>query len=458
MGVNDWLWQQQRLIDMIDSPALRAIQEVQERGSWLQTQESIAEALSRSELQDSLVDTVPSLMFSEIKDTLTDSPLHFSLAEQSAIDNALQATRPLQTLSEAMEQILEGTKRLGVSDLSEIGAESGIAAKQTFEDISLSTTVDQFLRATQTSVHAELEARNAEISALSHLAFQSPEWSETDRTLRDIQSSLTVPEGMSQILGSLENELRSGEASWATSVAEATRGLVDNYESLRNLQPDRAIDELLRQTDWLREMQRAHFPPVTAFSHQLFDVLQMQNSLAVLDTTFVGELLSWLHDAEATRSEPEREEFLKDLFEWLAEKFQQLPQGRISLEGAIGIFLSVSTFLYSTWSSGQMEKRLTEKFMAAVSEKKIPSKIEELGPNLTYRKRYVVAVTDRLRLRKDPSLEAPILAFLLPNTLVEEIDQRENWSLVEFFDYTEGGVKKGWTCREHLQAIQPRKG
>ncbi len=133
---------------MIDSPALRAIQEVQERGSWLQTQESIAEALSRSELQDSLVDTVPSLMFSEIKDTLTDSPLHFSLAEQSAIDNALQATRPLQTLSEAMEQILEGTKRLGVSDLSEIGAESGIAAKQTFEDISLSTTVDQFLRAT----------------------------------------------------------------------------------------------------------------------------------------------------------------------------------------------------------------------------------------------------------------------------------------------------------------------
>ena len=449
---------------MIDSPALRAIQEVQERGSWLQTQESIAEALSRSELQDSLVDTVPSLMFSEIKDTLTDSPLHFSLAEQSAIDNALQATRPLQTLSEAMEQILEGTKRLGVSDLSEIGAESGIAAKQTFEDISLSTTVDQFLRATQTSVHAELEARNAEISALSHLAFQSPEWSETDRTLRDIQSSLTVPEGMSQILGSLENELRSGEASWATSVAEATRGLVDNYESLRNLQPDRAIDEPSSANGLAARNAESPFSPSNSLLPrcQLFDVLQMQNSLAVLDTTFVGELLSWLHDAEATRSEPEREEFLKDLFEWLAEKFQQLPQGRISLEGAIGIFLSVSTFLYSmAWFQRTNGKAADgfQKFMAAVSEKKIPSKIEELGPNLTYRKRYVVAVTDRLRLRKDPSLEAPILAFLLPNTLVEEIDQRfENWSLVEFFDYTEGGVKKGWTCREHLQAIQPRKG
>ena len=177
----------------------------------------------------------------------------------------------------------------------------------------------------------------------------------------------------------------------------------------------------------------------------------MQNSLAVLDTTFVGELLSWLHDAEATRSEPEREEFLKDLFEWLAEKFQQLPQGRISLEGAIGIFLSVSTFLYSTWSSsGQMEKRLTEKFMAAVSEKKIPSKIEELGPNLTYRKRYVVAVTDRLRLRKDPSLEAPILAFLLPNTLVEEIDQRENQmrSLVEVMSFD---VVPAFAKEEHYE-------
>jgi hypothetical protein len=205
-------------------------------------------------------------------------------------------------------------------------------------------------------------------------------------------------------------------------------------------------------------VQKANFPPVTAFSSQLYDVLQVQNSLAVLDTTFVGELLSWLYDAEATISEPEREKFLKDLFAWLAEKFQQLPQGRISFEGAIGIFLTISTFLYSTWSSGQMEKRLTEKFMAAVSEKKISSKIEELRPNLTYHKRYVVAVTDRLRLREDPSLEAPILAFLLPNTLVEEIDQRESWSLVEFFDYTEGVAKRGWAYREHLQAIQPGKG
>ena len=85
-------------------------------------------------------------------------------------------------------------------------------------------------------------------------------------------------------------------------------------------------------------------------------------------------------------------------------------------------------------------------------------KMEEVRPSPTYRKRYVVAVTNRLRLRSEPSLEAPVLAFLLPNTLVEEIEQHESWSLVESSDYTDGSIKRGWVYRGYLRAVQLEKG
>ena len=104
-----------------------------------------------------------------------------------------------------------------------------------------------------------------------------------------------------------------------------------------------------------------------------------------------------------------------------------------------------------------MESRLMEKFTVCASEKQIVCKMEEVRPSPIYRNRYVVAVTDRLRLREEPSPAAPILGFLLPNTLVKEIEQHESWSLIEFSDYTDGSVKKGWVYRDYLRAIQPEK-
>ena len=187
--------------------------------------------------------------------------------------------------------------------------------------------------------------------------------------------------------------------------------------------------------------------------------LSLQDALGdlsqlTLQDAFLRELPSWSYDG----SDPEREEFLSTLLKWLTEKLQQFLQGRIILHVLSSILLPIFLHLHSTGSNNQMEKRLAEKIMNALSEKQIVRKMEEVRPNLTYRKRYVVAVTDRLRLRGEPSLEAPVLAFLLPNTLVEEIEQHESWSLVEFFDYKDRSVKKGWVYRDYLQAIQPEKG
>ncbi len=243
-------------------------------------------------------------------------------------------------------------------------------------------------------------------------------------------------------------------------LAEGTRRSIEITDPLSGFQQQfqRAMADSLRQTEQIQKALRLSFLPVTTLSSQLHDILQAKTPLAVLDPTFAGEMQAWLHDGEATTSEPEREGILAYPWEWLVEKFQRLPQGVISLEGFINILLAITTYLHSTWSIDQMEKRLIEQLTVSHSEKHVLYKAKGIGPNLPYRRYYVVAVTDRLRLRSEPSLEAPVLAFLLPNTLVEEIEQHESWSLVEFSDYTDGSVKKGWVYRDYLRAIQPEKG
>ncbi len=245
-----------------------------------------------------------------------------------------------------------------------------------------------------------------------------------------------------------------------TRIAEATRRSVEFSSSLSSFHQghQRAIADLLRRTAQMQKALRINLPPVLAFSSQPYDVVQAKNSLVTLDTSFTEEFLSWLRDAETTTPEPRQEEFLAYFLGWLAEKSQRLPQGIISLESLINILVTITIFLYSTWSDGQMEKRLTEKIINVASEKRIVYKTEGIRPDPTSRKRYVVAVTDRLCLRSEPSLKAPILAFLLPDTLVEEIEQHETWSFVEFSDHADGSVKKGWVYRDYLRAIRPEKG
>ena len=207
------------------------------------------------------------------------------------------------------------------------------------------------------------------------------------------------------------------------------RDMLTDFPQL-NLQ-DLFPDPQLNLQDALGDLSRLNL-------QDLFPDLQLN-----LQDALLGELPSQLYDGSA----PEREKLLFALLKWLTEKLQQFLQGRILLWVLSSILLPIFLHLHSTESNNQMEKRLAEKITDALSEKRIMRKMEEVRPNLPYRKRYVVAVTDRLRLRSEPSLKARVLASLLPNTLVEEIEQYESWSFVEFTDHTDGSVKRGWDER-----------
>ncbi len=385
--INDLLRQQQRLANMMEPPALRLSRKVQERNT--QSLKSVgAELAARTTAAVAIVEATRRSI--EITDPLSGFQQQFQ-----------------RTMAEPLRQVEQLQKTLSVDIVA-----------------SVSSLHRQHKRIIQDHF------RGVEL-------------------LRQSVSSNFLP---------LHNALTDSAAAMV-GLAEATRRSIEIADPLSGFQQQfqRAMVDSLRQTEQIQKALRLSFLPVTTLSSQLHDILQAKTSLAALDPTFAGEMQAWLHDGEATTSEPEREEFLAYLFGWLIEKFQQLLQCRISPE-VFNTLLTVSFFLYSTWSDRQMENRLMEKLTVPASEKQIVRKMGEIRPSLPYRKRYVVAVTDRLRLRSEPSLKAPVLAFLLPNTLVEEIEQHESWSLVEFSDYTDGSVKKGWVYRDYLRAIQPEKG
>ena len=412
MRIDDLLRQQQRLADIMDPPALRLSRKVWETSRLFQAYEN------------------PLRQF-RLQDPLTSLSREFNRTQQAVMDNVRKVTQPLETLSTATNQSLKNAK-------AELAARAVTAAGVTEtarRSVKLSHSLGSFqLHTPRIGLHAhrvidELFRHTQQLQKAASINFFPPH--------NLLAESVTV----------------------AARMAEATRRSVEFSASPIHFQQQlpRAVADSLRQTEQLQKALSLSFLPVTAFSSQLHDILQAKTSLAVLDPIFTGEMPPWLHDTGAMTLEPQREEFLAYLFGWLIEKFQQLLQGRISPEvfNTLNTLLTISFFLYSTWSNSQMENRLTEKLAAFASEKRIVRKIEEIRPNLTYRKRYVVAVTDRLRLRGEPSLEAPVLAFLLPNTLVEEIEQHESWSLVEFSDHADGSVKKGWVYRDYLQATQP---
>lgn len=414
MRINDLLRQQRHLADMMDSPAIRLGRELQERNRLFQPYENLLRQLRH-------------------QDALTGLSRDFNRTQQSLLDNVRQAAQLPETLSAAMTHSLESVKLAESAIVRR--AELATVTKQTSERISLSATA---------AVRNAAATRSRIEVAASLNGFQ-----------RKFQRAMLEP---LEQLRALTGEISPRRNSYAEALMAATRGRIEVAASLSGFQRQfqRAMLEPLRQTAQLRALTGDPFP-VTAFFSQLHDILQAKTSLAALDITFTEEMQAWLHDGEAKTSESEREEFLAYLFGWLIEKFHQLPQGIISLE-VFNTLLTIGFFLYSMWSDSQMENRLMEKLTVSASEKQIVCKMEEVRPRVPHRKRYVVAVTDHLHLRSEPSLKAPILASLLPNTLVEEIEQHESWSLVEFFDYKDRSVKRGWVYRDYLRAIQPEKG
>lgn len=243
---------------------------------------------------------------------------------------------------------------------------------------------------------------------------------------------------------------------------QATRTIAEGYRFIQSGQLDSNLfaDELQR----LQETQLIGFAPITTLASQLADVLHAKIPVAAFDTTFTGALLSRLHEAEAITSASEREAFLDDFLSWLAGKIQQLPETKLSFEGVVNLLVAVLMFLYSAWDSNQTKQILlneTTQIRRQIEQhrqeekqgrEEILRKLDEIKKAPSSRNLYVVM--KKVNLRESPTTESRIIQMLSVNTVVEEVEQQGEWLFVEFLDYTDLKLERGWVYRKRLKHAQ----
>lgn len=117
--------------------------------------------------------------------------------------------------------------------------------------------------------------------------------------------------------------------------------------------------------------------------------------------------------------------------------------------------------MVSNWDADQREQRLNESMSRVEqhleekisrSQEEVLRKLEELGQTSNSRRHYVVK--EKVRLREKPTTQARKIKTLSPNVMVEEIERQRQWLLVEFFDYVDGKLKRGWVYKRYLQLVQ----
>lgn len=268
-------------------------------------------------------------------------------------------------------------------------------------------------------------------------------------------------DSMSRIAKEAALGLGSMAAAWNDQLSQVTKGLSDSYGIFRTAHHSLAAEDFHRLTVGIREAQLAAFPPVAAMANQIADALRLKVPASVLDATFTGELFERLQQAEAATSASGREQFLNEFLAWVLGKFQQLPVKKVVLHVLFEIVFLTVNQMVSNWDANereqrwkealsQLERRLEEK--TAESQEKVLRKLEELRQAPAARKHYVV--TERVRLREKPSTKARKIKSLSPNEMVEQIEQQGQWLHIEFFDYIDGKLKRGWVYKRHLQPVE----
>lgn len=268
-------------------------------------------------------------------------------------------------------------------------------------------------------------------------------------------------DSMSRIAKEAALGLGSMASAWNDQLSQITKGLSDSYDIFHTAHHSLAAEDINRLTVGIREAQLIAFPPVAAMANQIADALRLKIPASALDATFTGELFERLRQAEAATSASEREQFLTEFLAWVWGKFQQLPVKRVVLHVLFEIVFLTINQMVSNWDAdqreqhwketlSQLEQRLEEKM--AESQDKVLRKLEELQQAPATRKYHVV--TEQVRLREKPSTKARKIKSLSPNQMVEQIEQQGQWLHVEFFDYVDGKLKRGWVYKRYLQLVE----
>lgn len=211
---------------------------------------------------------------------------------------------------------------------------------------------------------------------------------------------------------------------------------------------DLAAFQRIEEHPAMRVMQAlSDHPSLEAFSSIADRLAAEHGALTFFDA------YAWLADEYDQRTSEETPEPLDGLADSVQQRAACAPAGALSLEFYFNVILALVLFYLSHVLAGESEQRVMERI--GEIEQALLGQMEAL-PGSSDGAIYLVA-GGTVEFREEPSEEYEVQGVLRPYQKVHQIELRNDWIRIEYFDHVSNEVRKGWIHCGDVSA-EPRDG
>lgn len=274
--------------------------------------------------------------------------------------------------------------------------------------------------------------------------------------------------GPVQELQALYNDLVSSETM------QSYQRMLESYRVFTSPYVD-LVGQISNNIDWVAV--NATIATLTAAMEQARD---SQEYRAHFEQSFANDLLARLNDVDTAPSLEEKEQHFLSVLRWLQERIKELPPSRIIsyvlLSLLIPMILAQALNEYRALPQEQQHReemlsefdQINDQMIARDEQnnernERLSLEIQALGDQMAQYQATVEALEDRTQygvvkpvvVRVEASSKSRCLTTLQPGSLIEVIDQEGQWLYVDYFDYIDGDLDRGWVYKRNLVLVEP---
>lgn len=238
---------------------------------------------------------------------------------------------------------------------------------------------------------------------------------------------------------------------------QSVQQLMETYRSLQTAPLGAVFAEA--HTRWLRDIEFLT-PALSAISAGLAHALESPEYRSHFEQSFAGDLLGQINAVDVASSPEEKAARFSALVVWFQQKLREYPPSHIIFHAFFSLILPIILAqMVSEWRSAQAEQQ-----QSAEMRRHIDQQVESLRDDLeahhpsvegNAEQRQHYSATKSVYIRAEPLARGTVVIVLEEHSLIEEVDRQGRWLYVEYFNFIEGSLERGWVYKRYLTPVAP---
>lgn len=243
----------------------------------------------------------------------------------------------------------------------------------------------------------------------------------------------------------------------ALQMADPLFGLRETIKAMQEADPLAGIRESIKAfqgvdlfanvRESIKTLQLAD--PLAGYKESMQIFQQMANVSSSLNTEAYHELLKIYSAAE--KQTEDRDQAITQTVTEIRHRIDGAPQGSLSLEFYLSLFISLVFFIYSLHASEESENR--QKQLLLTVQQTLLEKINSINSD-TIRGTYYLVVRPVKLNEKPNATKAGLLNVIYPNQRVRLVDEKGKWIRVEYFNFMVNKTETGWILKKYAKRMK----